>query len=80
MGFVGTGLGTLFGLGVCAMARVYGYPLDPKVYLIEKLPVQISITELIVVAAATQLICCVATLYPAARASRLKVVDGLRAG
>jgi ABC-type lipoprotein release transport system permease subunit len=30
------------------------------------------------VAAATQLICFVATLYPAVRAARLRVVDGLR--
>ncbi len=33
VGGVGTGLGILFGLLVCLLARLYGYPLDPKVYL-----------------------------------------------
>jgi lipoprotein-releasing system permease protein len=78
VGFVGTGLGIGYGLIVCALARLYGYPLDPKVYLIANLPVQISIWELLFVAASTQLICFLATLYPAARAARLRVVDGLR--
>ena len=34
VGAVGTGLGILYGLLVCLLARLYGYPLDPKVYLI----------------------------------------------
>jgi lipoprotein-releasing system permease protein len=78
VGFAGTGLGICFGLVVCAVARVYGYPLDPKVYLIARLPVEISVRELLFVAASTQLICFLATLYPAVRAARLRVVDGLR--
>jgi lipoprotein-releasing system permease protein len=48
------------------------------VYLIARLPVQISVREILLVAAATQLICFVATLYPAVRAARVRVVDGLR--
>ena len=42
VGFVGVGLGILYGLAVCALARLYGYPLDPKVYLIATLPVEIT--------------------------------------
>jgi lipoprotein-releasing system permease protein len=78
VGFAGTGLGILYGLAICALAGLYGYPLDPKVYLIARLPVQISVREILLVAASTQLICFVATLYPAVRAARLRVVDGLR--
>ncbi len=78
VGFVGVGLGLAYGLAICGLAWVYGYPLDPKVYLIAKLPVQISGGEVLFVAAATQLICVLATIYPAVRASRLRVVDGLR--
>jgi lipoprotein-releasing system permease protein len=78
VGAIGTSLGILFGLLVCLLARLYGYPLDPKVYLIGQLPVQISPLELAGVAAATLGICFVATLYPALRASRLRAVDGLR--
>lgn len=78
VGAIGTGLGILYGLLVCLLARLYGYPLDPKVYLIGQLPVQITASEIVVVAAATLAICFLATLYPSLRASRLKAIDGLR--
>jgi lipoprotein-releasing system permease protein len=78
VGAIGTSLGILYGLLICGLARVYGYPLDPKVYLIGKLPVQIAASELVVVAAATLGICFLATLYPAWRASRMRAVDGIR--
>lgn len=78
VGAIGTALGIGYGLLVCVLARVYGYPLDPKVYLIGSLPVKISPAELIAVAGATLAICFAATLYPSMRASRLRAVDGLR--
>jgi lipoprotein-releasing system permease protein len=78
VGAIGTGLGIAFGLLVCLLARLYGYPLDPKVYLIGSLPVQIAAGEVLAVAAATLSICFLATLYPSLRASRLRAVDGLR--
>jgi lipoprotein-releasing system permease protein len=78
VGGVGTGLGILFGLLVCLLARLYGYPLDPKVYLIGSLPVRIAGGEVLAVAAATLAICFLATVYPSMRASRLRAVDGLR--
>jgi lipoprotein-releasing system permease protein len=78
VGAIGTALGILYGLLVCLAARVYGYPLDPKVYLIGELPVQIAPSEIVAVAAATLAICFLATLYPAWRASRMRAVDGIR--
>jgi lipoprotein-releasing system permease protein len=78
VGFVGVGLGIVYGVAVCALASAYGYPLDPKVYLIATLPVRITAGEILFVAASTQLICLLATIYPALRAARMKVVDGLR--
>ena len=47
VGFIGTGLGILFGLVVCGLAILYGYELDPKVYLIARLPVEISGREVL---------------------------------
>ena len=78
VGFVGTGLGILYGLALCGLAVLYGYPLDPKVYLIARLPVEVSSLEILLVAVATQVISLWATLYPAWRASRQQVVDGLK--
>lgn len=78
VGAVGTVIGIGCGLLVCGLAQAYGYPLDPKVYLIGQLPVQIAPREIVAVAAATLAICVLATLYPSLRASRLRAVDGLR--
>ncbi len=78
VGVVGTGLGIAFGLLICLLARLYGYPLDPKVYLIGALPVRIAGGEILSVAAATMGICFLATVYPSLRASRLRAVEGLR--
>jgi lipoprotein-releasing system permease protein len=78
VGFVGTGFGIVYGLALCGLAALYGYPLDPKVYLIARLPVEVSSREILLVAGATQIICLFATLYPAWRASRQPVVDGLK--
>jgi len=78
VGGVGTALGILYGLLICVLARLYGYPLDPKVYLIGQLPVQIAGSEIVSVAAATLAICFLATVYPSVRASRMSAVDGLR--
>jgi lipoprotein-releasing system permease protein len=78
VGAVGTAIGIACGLLVCGLAKLYGYPLDPKVYLIGRLPVQIAPREIVAVAAATLAICVLATLYPSLRASRLRAVDGLR--
>jgi lipoprotein-releasing system permease protein len=78
VGGVGTVLGVVCGLMVCGLAQLYGYPLDPKVYLIGRLPVDITPREIIAVAAATMAICVLATLYPSLRASRMRAVDGLR--
>ena len=78
VGGVGTVLGIACGVMVCELAKLYGYPLDPKVYLIGRLPVDIAPREIVAVAAATLAICVLATLYPSLRASRMRAVDGLR--
>jgi lipoprotein-releasing system permease protein len=75
---VGTAFGIVYGLLICLLARLYGYPLDPKVYMIGQLPVEIPVPEIVGVAAVTLAICLLATIFPAVRASRLEAVDGLR--
>jgi len=78
IGLTGGGIGLLLGLAQCAIISRFGYALDPKVYLIEQLPVELNGFELLAVPAAAVAICLLATLYPALKASRLEVVDGLR--
>ena len=76
------GLGAVMGLGlgllICVVVSRYGYALDPHVYLIDRLPVRVSVVEILYTLSVTMLICLGSTLYPALRASRLEPVDGLR--
>ena len=78
IGVLGTALGLLLGLALCHVVARYGYELDPKVYLIDRLPIHVDPFEVALVAVLTLVICFVATLYPALKASALHPVEGLR--
>jgi hypothetical protein len=56
----------------------YNYKLDPKVYLIDRLPIAVHESEVLLVGAITVAISAVATLFPSLQASALRPVDGLR--
>lgn len=79
IGLVGTALGLLIGWGGCKALAAYGFPLDPKVYFISKLPVNVRPTEFLITGAVAIVICLVATIFPALYAARLRPSDGLRA-
>ena len=78
IGGVGTALGLMVGLVTCWVVEAYGYALDPKVYLIDRLPISVRPTEVLLVAVVTMAICALATLVPSAKASSLTPVEGLR--
>lgn len=78
IGVVGTALGLGLGVLLCKVVAKYGYPLDPKVYLIDRLPVRIDPVEFGLTALITLAVCGFATLVPSRRASALKPVEGLR--
>lgn len=76
------GIGTVFGLSIglvlCELMARYDYRLDPKVYLIDRLPIQVNLFEVFLVGAITMVISGVATLFPSGKASSLRPIDGLR--
>jgi len=78
IGGVGVLAGVALGLLCCAVVARYGYALDTRVYLIDKLPVDISVVEILVTVAATLSICFLATVYPALKGAWLRPADGLR--
>jgi lipoprotein-releasing system permease protein len=78
IGGVGTVLGLGLGLLLCTVVSRYGYPLDPKVYLIDQLPILVNPAEVVMIGVITMIIAGAATLYPAFKASSLAPVDGLR--
>lgn len=78
IGLLGLTLGLALGIGGCLLLGHYGLPLDPDVYYIQKLPVVMRVREITAVSLAALGLCCLATLYPAMLASRMRPVDGLR--
>ncbi|MDJ0764212.1 MAG: ABC transporter permease [Myxococcota bacterium] len=78
VGLVGISIGLAFGLGACMFLKKIGWPLDPKVYLIDHLPVRIHWTDFFITAAVAFCICWLATVLPSLSASRLRPVDGIR--
>lgn len=78
IGAVGTALGLLGGLGVSLAVKFASFGLDPSIYMIDHLPVDIRLWEFGLIAAAAMVISLLATLGPAWWASRLNPVEGLR--
>lgn len=78
IGLLGTSLGLLLGFAVCEGLLVYGFPLDPKVYFISRLPVQVRPLEFVVTGGIALVICLVATIIPSAYAAGLRPADGFR--
>ncbi|HRI67860.1 MAG TPA: ABC transporter permease [Polyangium sp.] len=81
-GVVIGGIGTVFGvataLAACTGLSWFGVRLDPEVYYIDRLPVNVNGSDYATVAVAAFIICTLATIYPARAASKLSPVDGLR--
>ena len=78
IGGIGTAIGLVLGLSVCSFIEKFGLQLDPDVYYISNLPVNVDGGQFLTVAAISLALSYLATLYPATKASRLSPVDGLR--
>lgn len=79
VGTVGTVLGMLIGLTVCYLQIHYQlFPLDPNVYIIPAIPVDIRWRDFVAIGSASLVLSTLAALYPARRASRLLPVEAIR--
>ena len=78
VGVLGTAIGLLLGFAVCEGLLIYGFPLDPKVYFISRLPVQVRPFEFVVTGLVAIVICLVATIIPSLYAAGLRPADGFR--
>jgi lipoprotein-releasing system permease protein len=78
MGILGATSGLGLGFVVCKWILVYGFPLDPKVYFISKLPVSVQPGEFLLTGLFAICVCLVATVWPALYASRLRPAEGFR--
>jgi len=79
IGLVGTVLGVLLGLaGAFALTRFKLIALDPQVYFIDRLPIEIAVSDVFWIMVASLVIAMLATLWPARQASRLFPVEAIR--
>ena len=79
IGGLGTFLGVIFGLLASVLLRDWvQFPLNPSVYMINRVPVDIRLIDVVTVIVGAFLIASLATLYPALLASKLKPAEGLK--
>lgn len=79
IGLVGTGLGTIGGLGlVWVLDRFELISLPGDVYMVDSLPLALDLTDLLLIVATSVLIAFAATIHPARQAARLQPVEAIR--
>ena len=79
IGVIGTGLGLFMGLVAALLLDRYKFiSLDPSVYFIDHLPVNIQVTDVLWIVLASVAIAALATLYPSIQAARLYPVEAIR--
>lgn len=79
IGAVGTFFGVVSGLTLSWLLRDhFQFQLDPSVYMVDRVPVDIRPTDVIFVIVGALAISALATLYPARLAARLTPTEGLK--
>jgi lipoprotein-releasing system permease protein len=79
VGIVGSLLGLALGLLLVWLQNKYHlFPLDPTVYIIPAIPVEVQLLDLVVVAGTALTLCLLAALYPAKRAANFVPVEAIR--
>lgn len=78
IGVMGTAIGLALGVLLCKVLLVHALPLDPKVYFISHLPVQVRPMEFVMVGVFAILVCLAATVWPALHAARLRPAEAFR--
>ena len=79
IGIVGTIAGTLLGLLICFLqVRFHLFALDPTVYIIPAIPIEIRISDFFAVGGATLLLSFLSTIIPSRRAASMLPAEAIR--
>lgn len=78
IGILGMVTGISMGILLSKLVAWFGVALDPEVYYIQAIPVEVDPVEVAVVAGSVVAISLLAALFPALRAMGLRPVQGLR--
>jgi lipoprotein-releasing system permease protein len=78
IGLIGLAVGGSLGVWSCLLMVKHGLRLPTDIYYISKLPVVMKPGEIVAIGVLALVLCCLATVYPAAVASRMRPVEGLK--
>ncbi len=79
VGLQGVISGTILGILVCVVQQQFGIiSLPSDIYIISKLPMLMQWTDIVAIDTAAVLLCLIAGVYPAYKASRLNPVEAIR--
>jgi lipoprotein-releasing system permease protein len=79
IGILGSIVGNILAYGICLAQQKFGLvTLPPEVYIIDKLPVEMHLFDFAVVSVIGVVLCLLAAVYPAYKASRLTPVESIR--
>ncbi len=79
VGFSGTAAGSVIGYIVCLLQQRYHlFPLDPTVYIIPAIPVEVHAGDFIVIGLTAIVLSTVAAWYPARRAAQLQPAEAIQ--
>jgi lipoprotein-releasing system permease protein len=78
IGGLGTILGVIIGLAVCALLAEVDIGIAADVYMVESLRVRVWPLEILLVVIATLVIAHLASIYPALKAARQRPIDAMR--
>ena len=78
IGLIGTVLGVASGLIACYVGKHYTIPLNPDVYYIDRMPIHVDASSVVVTFMAGVVISIAATFYPALLAAQVRPAAGMR--
>ena len=80
IGTIGTFIGLMSGLSICFLLQKYKFIELPDAYPFSTIPVNLNPYDILIIAVSTIIICFIASVYPAIKASKLNPVEALRYG
>ncbi|MGL4867422.1 MAG: ABC transporter permease, partial [Cetobacterium sp.] len=78
LGFIGIVLGVGISLLLLWYIKTYSLPGISSIYYLTKVPIELSIKELLIIVGSNVFLIFLSSIFPAYRAGKLKIVEALR--
>lgn len=79
IGVIGTFTGVIIGIIICYLQMEFNfYPLDPMKYIINYMPVEIRVSDILAISFMSMFLSTIAALYPAKKAAKTSITDSIK--